>query len=298
MNKFYLMNSPELPTPDTHYYTTTKFSNGFKKHGYEIIEAKTLDSISDNSIVLLSNHGYIYDISLCFSSLNYLANKFPNSIYICWFYHDFFSFIPFKKFVLTSEHFHKKPALDYHVFVWNLQQNINNYVPLTFSSALNYEQVANLPRNEQYNGCFIGTAYKPMWVKHLNNIVYITGNKLPEAQRVHIFLSSKIAFGFHADANIANNVIVERVFEGMAFGCVVISDHPVAAEYTDNIVQYASSKDEFLKIYDRLLNNDNERLQLQQRGYEWIKKKGLYSHVAENFLNKFRELKYLSNEIV
>jgi spore maturation protein CgeB len=293
MNKYYLMNSPELPVPGTHYYTSNKFSDGFKVHGYDIIEAKTLDSITDNSIVLLSSHGYMYNINLFFSSLNYLANKFPNSIYICWFFHKYYSLIPFKKFILTGEHFHKKPSLEYHVFAWELQQSVNNYLPLTFSSSLKYEQIGNLPRNEEYNGCFIGTAYKPNWVNQLKNTVYITGNNLPEEQRVHIFLSSKIAFGFHADANIENNVIVERVFEGMAFGCAVISDHPAVAEYTDNIVQYASSKEEFLKIYDRLLNDDNERLLLQQRGYEWIKKKGLYSHLAEIFLNKCKELNYL-----
>lgn len=293
MKNYYIMNSPELPVPGTHYYTTNKFSNGFKAHGYDIIEAKTLDSITDNSIVLLSNHGYSYNIDLFFSSLKYLADKFPNAIYICWFFHKYYNLIPFKKFILTGEHFHKKPSCEYHIFAWELQQNINNYVPLTFSSSLKYEQVGNLPRNEVINGCFIGTAYKPSWVINLQNITYITGNKLPEEERIKYFLSSKIAFGFHAQDNVSNNVIVERVFEGMAFGCVVISDHPAAAELTDNIVQYASSKDEFLQIYDRLLNNESERLELQQRGYDWIKRKGLYSHVAENFLKKCSELNYL-----
>jgi hypothetical protein len=57
MKNYYLMNSPELPTPGTHYFTTSKFSKGFKKHGYNVIDATTLDAITDGSIVLLSNHG-------------------------------------------------------------------------------------------------------------------------------------------------------------------------------------------------------------------------------------------------
>lgn len=294
MKNYYLMNSPELPTPGTHYYTTNKFSNGFKKHGYNVIEAKTLDSITDNSIVLLSDHGISNNNELAFQSLEYLANKFPNTIFICWFYHKYYNKIPFSKFIITGEHFHKRPVLEQHIFCWNLQNVIHNYVPLTFSSPLYPEDIGIIPRNETINGCFIGTPYKPFWVNELSNIVYITGNKLPEEERVNIFLSSKIAFGFHADANVLNNVVVERVFEGMAFGCVVISDSPVAAEITDNIVQVATTKEEFLKIYNDLLNDDKKRYELQQRGYEWIKRKGLYVHTAKNFLDKCLELGYIS----
>jgi spore maturation protein CgeB len=296
MKNYYLMNSPELPTPGTHHYTTSKFSNGFKKHGYNVIEATTLHAITDDSIVLLSDHGISYNKQLAFKSLQYLADKCPNSIFICWFYHKYYNEIPFKKFVITGEHFHKKPAQEQHMFCWDLQNKINNYVPLTFSSSLYPEDIGTFARNERIDGCFIGTAYKPYWVNKLNNIAYITGNQLPEQQRIDIFLSSKIAFGFHADANVENNVVVERVFEGMAFGCVVISDNPVAAEITDNIVQIARTKEEFLKIYDDLLNDDNKRSELQQRGYEWVKNKGLYFHTAKNFLDKFKELGYITNE--
>lgn len=292
MKKFYLMNSPELPTPGTHYYTCSKFSKGFEKHGYSVIEANTLDIIEDGAIVLLSDHGITPNRENGLKILNYLAEKYPNTVFICWFYHKYYEEIPFKKFIITGEHFHKRPVLDNHIFCWDLQNRINNYVPLTFSSSLYPEQVESLPRNETINGCFIGTAYKPEWVNDLQNIVYISGNNFPENERINVFLSSKIAFGFHADANVLNNVVVERVFEGMAFGCVVISDNPVAAEITDNIVQVCSSKEEFLIIYDRLLNNHEERIQLQQRGYEWIKEKGLYTHVAKNFLNKCDELGY------
>lgn len=294
MKNYYLMNSPELPTPGTHYYTTNKFSNGFKKHGYNVTEANTLDTVTDNSIVLLSDHGISNNNELAFQSLEYLANKFPNTIFICWFYHKYYNKIPFSKFIITGEHFHKRPVLEQHIFCWNLQNVIHNYVPLTFSSPLYPEDIGIIPRNETINGCFIGTPYKPFWVNELSNIVYITGNKLPEEERVNIFLSSKIAFGFHADANVLNNVVVERVFEGMAFGCVVISDSPVAAEITDNIVQVATTKEEFLKIYNDLLNDDKKRYELQQRGYEWIKRKGLYVHTAKNFLDKCLELGYIS----
>ena len=287
--RFYLMNSPELPTPGTHFYCTSKFMSGFTYYGYQTAVANTLDDITDHSIVLLSDHGSVNHSF--FKNLEYLAAKFPNCIYICWFYHDYYERVPFKYFVITGEHFRKKPEAS-HFEHWELQQRISNYIPLTFSSNMVPEQVGTLPRPNPSlrDGCFIGTPYKPEWVYNLPNIAYITGNNLPEQDRINIFLSSKIAFGFHMSCNIDNHVIVERVFEAMAFGCPVISDSPDAGELTGGIVQVAHNHQEFLEIYHRLLNNDAEREELRQRGYEWVKQYGLYVHTAKNFLDGFAKL--------
>jgi spore maturation protein CgeB len=285
------MNSPELPTPGTHYYTTSKLAYSFNNYGYEVLEAKTLDDIVDGSIVIISNHGIYHSDKDNKWALDYLAKKYPNCVYICWFYHRMYDQIPFKKFILTGEHFRKKPSLEFHIQCWDLQEKINNYVPFTFSSALMPNNIGVLPRNEVLNGCFIGTAYKYEWVKELSNIAYIStpGNQFPEEERIKIFLSSKIGFGFHGDANIANNCIVERVFEAMAFGCAVISDNPVAAEITNYIVQIARTKEEFLDIYHTLLSDETKLKDLQARGLEWVKNNGLYIHVAKKFLDKINE---------
>lgn len=293
VKKFYLVNTPELPTPGTHYFTSCKFMSGFKYYGFDTFEAKNLNDIEDGSIALISNHGIKHaEISpeIGWNAVHMLANKCPNTVFICWFYHDIYDKIPFKKFILTGEHFHQKPITVDHIKCWELQHNINNYVPLTFASNMDPNAVGKYERNETINGCFMGTAYKYQWVKDLPNIVYWAGlnhgQKISEEDRIQCFLHSKIAFGFHHDTNVINNVVVERVFEGMAYGCVVISDSPVAGIITDGIVQVATTKDEFLRVYFELLNNETKRKELQARGYEWIKQKGLYMHVAKNFIDK------------
>ena len=143
----------------------------------------------------------------------------------------------------------------------------------------------------------MGTAYKYDWVSGLANIAYLpgmcNGKVLKEEDRINTFLSSKIAFGFHHNNNVLNNVVVERVFEGMAYGCVVISDSPAAGLITGGIVQVAKNKSEFLDIYNRLLNNDAERLDLQRRGYLWVKENGLYVHTTKNFFKKMEELGFM-----
>ncbi len=297
LKKFYLVNTPELPIPGTHYYTSHKFMSGFKHHGYQTIEANKLSDIKDGSIVLLSNHGVKHAGSSNDAGWNavlHLANAYPNCIYICWFYHNYYNNIPFKRFILTGEHFHYPPKTSEHYGYWELQQKINNYLPLTFAANLEKYTVGKYHRTNTVNGCFMGTAYKPDWVYELPNIIYLTGmshgKPISEEERVQCFLSSKIAFGFHSDNNILNNVVVERVFEGMAYGCVVISDNPAAGLITNGIVQVATTKDEFLKIYFSLLNDNDKLTKLQQQGYEWIRQKGLYEHIAQNFIEKFNTI--------
>ena len=294
-NKVFIVDSIELPTPGTHMFTIQKFSSGFRFYNYEIFVVKTLDDIEDNSIVVLSNHG-IHNIH----SLNYLSIKYPNCIYICWFFHEYYNTIPFKKFILTGEHFRKKPLLDSHINRWNIQQNVNNYVPLTFASYFlpeQIDQILDVYQNRKVNGCHIGNLYKYDWIKDLPNIIYLTGihfnDEIKEDDRINIFLSSKIAFGFHHDDNLKNNVVVERVFEGMSLGCVVISDSLTAYEITGGIVQYAKDKEEFIKIYNELINDDTRRLELQKKGCEWVKSNGLYIHTVKNFLDKCKELKFI-----
>ena len=300
VKKIFLMNSPELPTPGTHLFTTNKFLSSFTYYGYEVLVANKLDDVVNGSIVLVSNHGIDHpkiSKKIGTDAINYLATTFPDTTYLCWFYHKHYDTIPFKKFIITGEHFRMKPLLEAHINCWNLQEKINNYVPFTFACALFPNDIGTFERKETLNGCFMGTAYKYEWVSELANIAYLPGmyhgRELKEEDRIKTFLSSKIAFGFHHNDNVLNNVVVERVFEGMAYGCVVISDSPAAGIITGGIVQVAKNKSEFLDIYIRLLKNDAERLELQRRGYLWAKENGLYVHTTKNFLKKMEELGFM-----
>jgi len=295
--KIYLINTSELPTPGTHMFTINKFLSGFLYYGYEIVLANKLDDITNGNIVLLSNHGLDHPViskKVGLDAINYISAKYPDCIYICWFYHAYYDILPFKKFIITGEHFRFKPTLKLHIERWDLEQKINNYVPLTFASPLFPEQIGSFDRNEELNGCFMGTSYKYEWVRGLPKTVFLTGinhgKEIKEEDRIKLFLSSKIAFGFHHNDNVLNNVVVERVFEGMAYGCVVISDSPAAGIVTNGIVQVANNKQEFLEIYNKLLLDDDLRLDLQKRGYEWVKNNGLYIHTVKKFIDKITEL--------
>jgi hypothetical protein len=68
---FCIINTPELPTPFTHYITTNKFARGWENIGFtkvEITDNGQLENIPDdeNTIFLIANHGVEtngYDVS-------------------------------------------------------------------------------------------------------------------------------------------------------------------------------------------------------------------------------------------
>jgi len=292
MSIFYVVDAPELPTSWTHFYTTRKFAEGWRQIGYNVKIAKSLDDMSDGSVILLSNHGIEHN----FWALEKLAKNYPNSIYIGWFFNEIYYKVPFKKFILTGEHWRnpRSELLQYHAEFDKLAKSINNYVPLTFMSSMPLEMVGSHGRAEQIDGSFVGTQYKREWIENLSNIVYITSNNVNEEDRIKIFQTSKIVFGFHSDGNIQNGTVTERVFEAMAYGCVVISDNPQAGVVTEGLVKVATSKEEFLNIYHKLLSDSDERENIRMKSYEWIRRNGLYFHVALKFIKKMEELGYIN----
>ena len=114
---------------------------------------------------------------------------------------------------------------------------------------------------------------------------------MEESERVtNAFLSSKICLGFNSDDNIKNGLPTERVFEGIAYGCVVLTDCEMAVEATDNIAVYVSDYDDLEKKVLYYLNNENERKKKQKLGYEFAKNKGTYYNVVKEFLNSIKKL--------
>jgi hypothetical protein len=240
----------------------------------------------------LSNHGFSrtvipYDL---FSILSATGANF-----ILWFWHEHLSTateIFRQNFVLTGEHFYNKPSLHAHVKIWEIQNSTNSYVPLTFASNLLPADIGKLSRRDEYLAHFIGNGYKPTLNKKLSRRfrkikIINTPPFIPEAERKRIFLSSKVALGWHSDDNIKNSVVVERVFEGLAFGNVVVSDTPVAKEITDGIVEFSDTYEETKEFLLRIKKDDAFRALKVEQGLSWAKAHGTYWHVAKRFIDHF-----------
>jgi hypothetical protein len=293
--RIYLVLLNELPCPGSHYLHTRKFLEAFANLGYKYGEIKSHSQIQDiNScdIVYISNHG----LSKLEGVLNVIAKLGERKAnYILWFWHDHLDIANANfgdKYILTGEHFHHKPLVEEHIHRWDIQKDVNCYVPLTFASKLSPEVIGTFTRKDRYLAHFVGANYKKSWnyglrIQFKNIKIVNTPPFISEEERENIFLSSGVALGWHSDANIQNHVVVERVFEGLAYGNFVISDTPTANEITEGIVETASSYVEAQDWLNRFKKDLKFRSMKQHQGYEWAKSNGTYTNVARRFESRF-----------
>jgi hypothetical protein len=293
--RIYLVTLDLLPCPGSHYLHTRKFLEAFAFLGYEygeINRESQIHGVTSSDIVYISNHGLDRSEEVL-QLISQFGSRKAN--YILWFWHDYIDIADAffgDRYVLTGEHFHHKPVLEEHVHRWNIQQSLDCYIPLTFASKLTPEVIGTFPRKEKYLAHFVGANYKKSWnyglklefrsIKIVNTPPFIS-----EQERQDIFLSSGVALGWHSPANIQNHVVVERVFEGLAYGNFVISDTPTAHEITDGIAETAVSYLQTREWLQRFKKDKKFRVMKQELGYKWAKSKGTYTSVARNFERRF-----------
>lgn len=290
MRRIALLNSPELPHLGTHLAACSEFINGFIPFDFHAYIANQMNEIVDADIILLSSHGPVTKDKL--DNLNAIN---PNAVYILWYFHKFIDIIPFKKWILTGEHFVYPPQLESHIPLHKINISIPNYCSLMLRVNEDPDKIGTYSKIIKYNGCFMGTTYMPDWVEGLDNIVYysVENNKLlSDLERKEIYLQSKIGFGFQHPDNIKNHHITQRIFEAMAYGCVVLTPTKAAEDITNGIVVYVSDKADFLNKYNYYLSHPEECEKKIIAGYEWCKKYGTNRYSAQLFLDKIKELNY------
>lgn len=278
-----LLNTPESPCPGTHYAACTEFLEGFSDYGYIPGVATSIEDISGAEYILLSSH------KISIEYLERLNIVSPNSIYLLWFYFDYISKIPFKRYILTGEYWHHPPKSQNHFRWYTMIPTLPHYVPFLLRANESPDMIGTYPRNEIYNGCFMGTPYKPEWVSGLSNVLYHNINQhglLPYSRRRDIYLSSKIAFGFHSLDNILNSHVTQRIFEALCYGCIVLSDNPVAEELTNGIVVYVSNKEDLIDKYNYYLSHPDDCETKRMRGYIWAKQFGTNRYAVKLFLDR------------
>jgi len=279
--KVILVNTPECPCLYTHYHACMEFIAGFEAD--QMSSANTLEECAEADILVLSSH----KIDLEF--LNRLNTVNPDGVYILWYYHSVLQNIPFRKFILTSEYYHKEPRRQENKPLHAINMSIPNYVPLMLRANESPDMIGKYNKTYELDGCFMGTPYKQGWVARLPNIVYHDIQRsgcLPYNARRDIYLKSKIAFGFSDDGNILNYHPTQRIFEGMAYGCVVLSDNEAAEDLTGGIVVYTPTYQDFIDKYNYYLSHPEECRIKEKQGYEWVKQFGTNRYAAKLFLDK------------
>jgi hypothetical protein len=261
-----------------------ELATGFIDYQCRIKTVTSLDELEDGGIMLLHDEaGHYKNNSALYEQINALC---PDTVYICWYWRDF-TFRPFNKMIRTGEnylHLHEKQneIEDYGYMTHS------EFVPLLLRASDSPDAIGNYPRVNQRDYCFMGGGYKMDWVPPQFTGFYhrvIWDNYLSYNERRAIYLSSMFAFGFQSDENIRTGHLSQRIFEGLAYGCIVLCENKLAEDYTDGAVIYVASKEDLVSKMEYYKAHPDEALKKQQQGYEWTKQFGTNRVSIQLFLD-------------
>lgn len=262
---------------------------GFIDYQCRIKTVTSLDELEDGGIMFLHDEaGHYKNNSVLYEQIGMLC---PDTIFICWYWRDF-TFRPFNKMIRTGE---------LYLHLYEKQNEIADYdymthpdfIPLLLRASDSPDSIGNYPRVFLRDYCFMGGGYKMDWMIAVPQFTgfyhrVIWDNYLSYNERRAIYLSSMFAFGFQSDDNIRTGHLSQRIFEGLAYGCIVLCENKLAEDYTNGAVVYIASKEDLVAKMEYYNAHPEEVLKKQQQGYEWTKKHGTNRASIELFLHSIK----------
>ena len=81
----------------------------------------------------------------------------------------------------------------------------------------------------------------------------------------------------------------QRIFEGLAYGCIVLSNSMAACEQTNNIVIHISTMEDIERVMEYYLRNPPAAHRKRIDGYNFSKHFGTNQYAAQPFIDVIRE---------
>lgn len=262
-----------------------ELSTAFQDHHCSIKTVYNMSDIEDGGIVFLDDAAGNYKNNI--TVYHQIHERCPNGIYICWYWKDM-SFRPFQRMIHTGEYYMcLDPRNDHYEYMSDPE-----FVPLLLRASDSPKIIGEYPRQPIRDYCFMGGGYKMDWVPPQFTGLYhrvIWDNYLSYQERRSIYLSSTFAFAFQSDHNIEFSHLSQRIFEGLAYGCIVLCENKLAATYTDEIVVHVTSKEDLVEKMEYYKTYPEEVQKKQQAAYEWVKKHGTNRTSAQRFMDAINE---------
>jgi hypothetical protein len=330
---FYILDHQFLPTPYNFRFTVEKFAAGFGHQGWDVRVVKRIGQIREPGVVMLADHdcfhgwadgpleplfGRIpairpgtrltarpgaYSQRKALGALARHLRDRPEIVVIAWLWHPHKALFDELgiRVIFTGECCWGEPKSAARRGWREFSKQHRNALSLEFGAPVDPKRIGEGCENDAIDCSYVGSStYEVDWQEHFRadarNRIVGTPPWIDEAERVDILRNSKIVLGLHQPANVDDCLPVERVYEAPAYGAVLITDNPWAVDATDGVAQYAESLDQAKELADRYLLNDDERAALRERGLEFARRRGTYSHRAADFI-ALRE-KLLADELV
>jgi hypothetical protein len=281
-----ILDSSEIKCPMVLLFVFKEFAGYFRRNSYNVKIVNNITELHNNSIVLMGNI-FNYD-----NPVNLLKTIAPNAIYIGWYWHSI-NTNELQYFIHTYEN-----MLNIHYDMKRVNELIEirsfkNNIPLLLRADEDPLLVGTYKKNILYDFCYIGWVYCENLVPQNFNGFYhgvFEHNKFLDYEtRKKIYLSSLFALGFQSDTNIDSKHVSQRIFEGLTYGCIVLSNSLPACQQTNNIVIHVSTRNEVEQIMTYYINNPELAEKKQEEGYNFSKQFGTNELSAKNFINLIKE---------
>ncbi len=269
-----------LPVMDRVFEECT---SAFEDDGCIIRRVTCWEEVEDGGLLFMDDAAGRYHEPVFRAPFQRLAALCPNSIVVGWYWEhpgceneSFFS-----RIVRLSEHYLYRHNASPSRQVYMLRPDV---VPLLLRAKEAPERIGfweRLPSSDQQDYCFMGGGYKKDWLPPpslgFTGLYHeVTSNNfLSYETRREVYLSSRFSLAFQSDENIRTGHLSQRVFEGLAYGCIVFCENPLAEQYTRGAVLTVHSREDLWAKMKEWKEASPEKIREQQeRGYEWSRQFG------------------------
>jgi hypothetical protein len=290
MRQVLILDCKEIACPPVLIIVFQELCGALERRGYSVRIARELKEIHDECIVFMGDFFNVPDPG------TRLADVSKNAIYIGWYWHKqdvsmlpYFLHIHENVMTFTPGLMHDK--IDVMAF---MQEHVNT-CPLLLRANEDPIMIGTYERTRAHDYCFMGGRMcdwlLPRQFHGVYHGVHDVKLYIPYEERRQIYLSSTFALGFQTDDNIRNGHVSQRIFEALAYGCIVLSHSMHACQQTEGLVEYVEPIIE--KIEERMiffLQHPEYVRQKQERGYDFIRRKGTNVHAIDLICDKIRSL--------
>ena len=282
-----ILNCEEIVCPQVLLYVFRELCYAFREKNYVVREINSVLELHNNAIVFMGDGIRVRN---AVEMLNILA---PEAIYVGWYWeqrklhHSKVSNL--KYFLHVYENYMDKKALPSHRSYFAEIEELKNTCPILLRARERPDKVGIYPRVSDthcMDYCYMGWRYCPEMVpsqpKYKGVYHGVLNHNLfwSYEHRRDIYLSSIVALGFQSEENILTKHVSQRIYEGLAYGCIVLTNSAAAVEQTNDIAVLVKSREEVEYWIDYYKANKEERQKKQQKGYEFIKTEKGTNHDA------------------
>jgi len=245
----------------------------FKDDGCMVRRVSSWEELEDGGLLFMDDAaGHYTELR---SHHDRIALQCPNSIIIAWYWTDP-TYRPFSRMIVTGELYLHLGSIPQEKKEYMLRPD---FVPLMLRANDAPEKIGTYIRTCKIDYCFMGGGYREDWVPPspeftgiYHRVIY--NNYLSYEERRSIYLSSQFALAFQSDENIRTGHLSQRIFEGLAYGCIVFCENPLATKVTDGAVIHVTSREDLWQKMREWKSHPERIVEQQKRGYDWIKRYG------------------------